>query len=67
MKNLDNVYNIEKIKNPQNFYRRIQGLVGDQSFCIVLPKQYAMNLGIGKGDYVKVSQEGASIIIEKAC
>jgi hypothetical protein len=29
-----------------------------------LPKQYAISLGIGKGDYVKVSQEVATIIIE---
>jgi hypothetical protein len=53
-------------KGSQNFYRRIQGLVGDQSFCLVLPKQYANNLGIGKGDFVKVCQEGEKIIIEKA-
>lgn len=66
MKNLDNIHSLEKIKNHQNFYRRVQGLLGEQSFCLVLPKQYAINLGIGKGDYVKVSQEGATIIIEKA-
>lgn len=66
MKNLDIIDSSEKIKNRQNFYRRVQGLLGEQSFCLVLPKQYAINLGIGKGDYVKVSQEGATIIIEKA-
>jgi hypothetical protein len=27
-------------------YRKVQGLVGEQSFSIVLPKQYAVNLGI---------------------
>lgn len=47
-------------------YRKVQGLVGDQSFSIVLPKSYAVNLGIGKGDFVKVSQEHDRIIIEKA-
>jgi bifunctional DNA-binding transcriptional regulator/antitoxin component of YhaV-PrlF toxin-antitoxin module len=47
-------------------YRKIQGLVGDQSFCMVLPKQYAINLKIGKGDFVKVRQEENRIIIEKA-
>jgi hypothetical protein len=31
-----------------------------------LPKVYALNLGIGKGDFVKVRQEEAKIIIEKA-
>ena len=47
-------------------YRKVQGLVGDQSFSIVLPKSYAIQLGIGKGDFVKVSQEENRIVIEKA-
>ncbi|KAA2282966.1 AbrB/MazE/SpoVT family DNA-binding domain-containing protein [Candidatus Nitrosocosmicus agrestis] len=47
-------------------YRKIQGLVGDYSFSLVLPKSYAVNLGIGKGDFVKVFQENNKIIIEKA-
>jgi hypothetical protein len=44
-------------------YRKIQGLVGDQSFCVVLPKKYAIDLGIGKGDFVKVYQEGEKIVM----
>ena len=51
-------------KRPQ--YRKIQGLVGEQSFSVVLPKSYALNLGIGKGDFVEVYQEENRIIIEKA-
>ena len=47
-------------------YRKIQGLVGDQSFSVVLPKSYATDLGIQKGDFVKVKQEGQKITIEKA-
>jgi AbrB family looped-hinge helix DNA binding protein len=47
-------------------YRKVHGLVGDQSFCIVLPKKYAIDLGISKGDFVKVMQEGKKIILEKA-
>jgi phosphate uptake regulator len=46
--------------------RKVQGLVGESSFSIILPKIYAINLGIGKGDYVKVSQDEKKIIIEKA-
>lgn len=52
--------------NDAAMYRRIQGLVGEQSFSLVLPKQYAINLRIGKGDFVKVIQAGNKIIIEKA-
>lgn len=47
-------------------YRKVQGLVGEQSFSIILPKQYAVNLGITKGDFVKVRQEDKKIIVEKA-
>jgi phosphate uptake regulator len=46
--------------------RKVQGLIGESSFSIILPKIYAINLGIGKGDYVRVNQEGNKIIIEKA-
>jgi bifunctional DNA-binding transcriptional regulator/antitoxin component of YhaV-PrlF toxin-antitoxin module len=46
--------------------RKVQGLVGEQSFSIVLPKQYATALQIGKGDFVKVTQQDNKIIVEKA-
>jgi bifunctional DNA-binding transcriptional regulator/antitoxin component of YhaV-PrlF toxin-antitoxin module len=46
-------------------YRKVQGLVGETSFSIVLPKVYAINLGIEKGDFVKVSMSGSRMIIEK--
>jgi hypothetical protein len=47
-------------------YRKVQGIVGTQSFSVILPKSYAVKLGIGKGDFVKVRQEEDRIIIEKA-
>ena len=50
----------------QNQYRKIQGLVGDSSFSLVLPKQMAVRIGIEKGDFVKVHEENNKIIIEKA-
>lgn len=53
--------------NTENIeYRKIQGLVGEHSLSIILPKKYANDLGIGKGDFVKVRQEQNRIIIEKA-
>ena len=55
---------MEHTKNIE--YRKVQGLVGDQSFSIVLPKSYAVSIGIGKGDFVKVHQEEDRIVIEKA-
>jgi len=47
-------------------YRKVQGLVGETSFSIVLPKSYAINLGIVKGNFVKVSMDGSRMILEKA-
>jgi flagella basal body P-ring formation protein FlgA len=46
-------------------YRKVQGLIGESSFSIT-PKGVALNLGIGKGDFVKVRQEERRIVIEKA-
>jgi antitoxin component of MazEF toxin-antitoxin module len=47
-------------------YRKVQGLIGETSFSVILPKEYAVNLGLGKGDFVKVKQEENRLIIEKA-
>jgi antitoxin component of MazEF toxin-antitoxin module len=46
-------------------FRKVQGIVGEYSFSIVLPKVYAHDLGIEKGDYVKVSRDNGRLIIEK--
>ena len=58
---MDNVPNTEGIE-----YRKIQGLVGEHSLSFVLPKKYAVDLGIVKGDYVKVSLSNRGILIQKA-
>ncbi|MGB9169469.1 MAG: AbrB/MazE/SpoVT family DNA-binding domain-containing protein [Nitrososphaeraceae archaeon] len=47
-------------------YRKIQALVGENSVFCVLPRSYAQNLGIEKGDFVKMYQINNQIIIEKA-
>jgi phosphate uptake regulator len=52
--------------NELEMYRRIQGILGEQSYSLVLPKIFATNLGIRKGDYVKVRQIANKIIVEKA-
>lgn len=46
-------------------YRKAQGFIGERSFTIVLPKQFAVNLGIGNGDLVQVHQEAGKLVIEK--
>ncbi len=33
--------------------RRVQALQGERSFTVVLPKEFAVGLGIGRGDFLK--------------
>jgi antitoxin component of MazEF toxin-antitoxin module len=47
-------------------YRKVQALIGESSFFFILPKAYANQMSIGKGDFVKVYLEGGKIIVEKA-
>lgn len=46
--------------------RRVQAYTGEKSLTIVLPKGFANDLGITKGDYLKVERNGSRIILEKA-
>ena len=62
---MDNYKNDYKTKG-QVEYRKVQALVGEHSLFCVLPRVYAVNLGIKKGDFAKVYQTENQIIIEKA-
>lgn len=44
----------------------VQGLVGETSFSIVLPKSYAVKLGINKGEFVKVYYADNKLMVERA-
>jgi bifunctional DNA-binding transcriptional regulator/antitoxin component of YhaV-PrlF toxin-antitoxin module len=46
--------------------RKVQGLVGETSFSIILPKVYATKLGIEKGDFLKCHVENNRLVLEKA-
>ena len=45
--------------------RRVQALQGDRSFTLVLPKEFAVRLGIGKGDFLKCSVDDRRLVVEK--
>ena len=45
--------------------RRVQSLQGEKSFTIVLPKEFAVQLGIGKGDFLKCLVDNNKLIVEK--
>jgi len=45
--------------------RRIQALTGDRSLTLVFPKQFAAELGIEKGDFLRCHIEGKRLIVER--
>jgi bifunctional DNA-binding transcriptional regulator/antitoxin component of YhaV-PrlF toxin-antitoxin module len=54
---MHNISNIE--------IRKIQALQGERSFTLVFPKEFAVELEIGKGDFLKCSLDGKRLIVEK--
>ena len=53
-------------KKSHFWYRKVHSIVGNHSFSVIIPKDFATNLGIGKGDFVKVCLEGEKITMKKA-
>ena len=45
--------------------RRIQALTGERSLTLVFPKQFATQLGVQKGDFLKCHVENNRLIVEK--
>jgi bifunctional DNA-binding transcriptional regulator/antitoxin component of YhaV-PrlF toxin-antitoxin module len=45
--------------------RRIQALTGDRSLTLVFPKQFAIALGVEKGDFLKCHVDGNRLIVQK--
>jgi bifunctional DNA-binding transcriptional regulator/antitoxin component of YhaV-PrlF toxin-antitoxin module len=45
--------------------RKVQALTGERSFTVVFPKQFAIELGIARGDFLKCRVDGSRLIIEK--
>jgi len=53
------------LDKPNIEIRKIQALTGDRSFTLVFPKQFAVELGVGKGDFLKCFVDGTRLIVEK--
>jgi len=45
--------------------RKLQALVGERSLTFVFPKQFAAELGVRKGDFLKCSVDGRRLVVEK--
>jgi antitoxin component of MazEF toxin-antitoxin module len=46
--------------------RKVQAYSGDRSLTVVLPKVFAEQLHIGKGDFLKVHMDHEKLVLEKA-
>jgi hypothetical protein len=54
------MYNLHKVE-----IRRIQALQGERSLTLVFPKEFAIELGVAKGDFLKCQLDGSRLIVEK--
>jgi hypothetical protein len=43
----------------------VNAMYGERSFTLVLPKEFANHLGIGKGDVLKCIVDGNRLVVEK--
>ena len=42
------------------------GLAGKTSYTFVIPKEFATDIGLEKGDFLRVTKEEKRLILEKA-
>ncbi|PWU80256.1 MAG: hypothetical protein DLM72_13060 [Candidatus Nitrosopolaris wilkensis] len=45
--------------------RKVQALTGERSLTLVLPKQFATELRVVRGDYMKCRVDSGRLIVEK--
>ena len=57
---------IDNSKQSSTEIRRVQALTGLRSLTIVLPRIFADELGISKGDFLKVKVEENRLVLQKA-
>ena len=54
------------LENKRSEFRKVQAMTGERSLTLVLPKVFAMLLGIEKGSLMKCRVEDQRLVIEKA-
>jgi antitoxin component of MazEF toxin-antitoxin module len=60
------VYPHNQTKSNQTEIRKLQGIHGNSTYTIVLPKDFISILNLSKGDYLKCRVSNQQLIIEKA-
>jgi hypothetical protein len=48
------------------YANRTIGIIGSSYFYVALPTEYAISLGIGNGDHVRVTQRERRLLVGKA-
>jgi len=61
---MDNTHNQNQTN--QTEMRKLQGIHGNSTFTLVLPKDFISILNLSKGDYLKCRISNNRLIIEKA-
>jgi hypothetical protein len=52
--------------NPDDIeIRKVQAVTGERSFTLVFPKQFATELGVGRGDFEKCRIHSGRLVVEK--
>jgi hypothetical protein len=57
--------NIESTLDNKIEIRKLQALVGERSLTFVFPKQFAAELGVRKGDFLKCQVFGKKLVVER--
>ena len=60
------IYQYNQNQSNQTEIRKLQGIHGNSTYTIVLPKEFVSILNLSKGDYLKCSISNQQLIIEKA-
>jgi antitoxin component of MazEF toxin-antitoxin module len=60
------VYPHNQTQSNQIEIRKLQGIHGNSTYTIVLPKDFISILNLSKGDYLKCRISNHQLIIEKA-
>jgi hypothetical protein len=61
------MYHKDTIKTPEKLeLRKIQAIHGQTTFVLVIPKDFIERLSFTKGDYVKCTIAGDSLVVKKA-
>ena len=60
------VYPYNQNQSNQTEIRKLQGIHGNSTYTIVLPKEFVSILNLEKGDYLKCRVTNHQLIIEKA-